>query len=129
MAMRIRLRKVWGAVILGLGFVNLVLAVLARYRIGVAMGALFILVGVLYLTGAFLVVEEGRLLVKNALGMTVRTYPFESLRDFVIEGGRVYLQRGGERVPRRGWSSLMADPNDWAKFLEAIRRAGGGGTG
>lgn len=83
-----------------------------------ALAGLFSVIGIFYLMNPPFVLEPRRLLIKNPLGMTLKTYTFDSPTALEVVDGKVFLDQGGERVRLRGISRAMVHGDDWARFVQ-----------
>lgn len=55
------------------------------------LGVLMAVLGLAYAFGTCFVVTDGAVQVKNPLGMTLRTYPFESPHDLEVRGNKLWI--------------------------------------
>lgn len=126
MRLTIGYKKVWGVTILVLGVVNLALSLLSGHSLGLALGGLFLLVGILYLIMPAVVVEDNAILGKNLFGMTLRTTTFDDMKQIVVEGNQLFVERQGEERARvKGLSPMMIDSLDWERLLREVEKGGG----
>ncbi|HTX92030.1 MAG TPA: hypothetical protein VMC09_12525 [Anaerolineales bacterium] len=79
-----------------------------------------LIAGILYLTQTYFEVAANNLVIRSLVGITSKTYAFNSSRDFSIEGKKVYLVTGGKRIqlPLYAW---LADKRGWTKFIQWIQ--------
>jgi hypothetical protein len=122
--MEIRIHRAWGIVLCGLGAVNLALAMVTRSTLSLVSAGLIVTVGILMFVVAPVVIEDTQVRVKNLLGITLRTYRFRSLAAIHFDGSKVfYVDEAGQRQRIRGLSRTLADPRDWRRFEDLVRRA------
>lgn len=124
--MQVRYRKFVGIVFLGLGALNLVLALmLLQYRsvnISIILGPLMLLLGSLYLTRPYAYIEQNQFVMPAMLGPVRRTFPFSTDTDVKVENGKYYVRNGSnwKRVPIIRW---MSDPADLQALDSRFKRA------
>lgn len=121
--LRVGFSKVFGGIFLALSVTNLVLGVLTHATMSMVTGGFLSLVAILQLVMPYFILHAGSGVIelKNLLGMTVRRYTFESLRDFHVEAGKIYLvDAGGNRrsVKLTRW---IAHRPDWDRFVAALQ--------
>ena len=64
--------------------------------------------------------EPIAVLVKNAFGMTMRTYGFDTPHDLAVEGRKLWVQTSDRRAKVSG---LLASAKDWRTLRETIAEA------
>ena len=84
--------------------------------LGVMMGVL----GVVYAFGSVLVIEGHAVQVKNAFGMTMRTYVFRTPHDLAVDGRKLWVQMDDRRAKVSG---VLASAKDWRTLRETIAEA------
>ena len=114
---RVGLSPVFGAFLLAVAALDLVLFATGGEMLQLGLGALLGLGGLAHLFGPLLVVDNGVVELKNPLGMTMRVLPFDRLE---IAGRRLLVTNAGET---RKVNGLLAKRRDWHELAKAI--AGG----
>lgn len=74
-------------------------------------GGILLLVSLGYMTQPAVVIAPKEVQMKNLLGMTMRTHPFENLSDLAVENGQLMVKGTPVRVAR--WATASAD---WANL-------------
>lgn len=109
----IRYHPGWGALFLGLTALELAGFAVTRSWLAIVLAIPTLLLGVLYLTRPFLVLEDGQVKVQNLWGMTRRRFPFGALGDLTVEPGVIVIGkqrlRFSARLTRRADVRALAD--------------------
>jgi len=109
--------KIWGGLMLVCAAFILGVALLTgQYFPQAFTGTILLVVSLGYLTQPAFVVTQNEVQVRNLLGMTLRTHPFEKLSQLTVVGGKLEVKGTPVRAPR--W--LLAS-GDWER-LEALVR-------
>jgi len=121
---RIRASKVWGACFFGIATLNLYTYSLAHDRMQLVLAIIMGVVGLMYMVSTLFVVGPSSVQVKNPLGMTLRTYPFDSPHALEIEGRKLWVTMPDGR--RKKLNGFMAASGDWAELIRAVHEAKAG---
>jgi hypothetical protein len=119
---RIGYNKLWGVFFLIAGAVDLVVYTSVRASLHLVLGGLLLLIGALYLTRPFLVIGNGAVRVKNLLGITMRSFSFDSLRDLRVEPDAIVIGEGRDRK-RLKLSKLLIARADLDRLEAAVKDA------
>lgn len=115
--------KAFGAVMLALATLCLVLGVMVNAGMTIAIGAMNVVIGILYLVRPYFVVGQGTIELRNLLGMTMRTYHFGDLAALEVtpDGKTIHqIEPGGART-RLKLSRWLADGGDWRRFTGLLQ--------
>ena len=119
--MKVHFNKTLGITIIVLGVLDiLMILVLALMGARISMGGIFILLavvlGILFLTRPYFIVEEGTLEVRALIGPASTIYKFKKPQDFSVEKYKVFLTAAAhdrQQLPVFGW---LAHGKDWKAF-------------
>jgi len=113
--------KVFGAVMLACSLFILAVAFSIGKPFPQALtGGITLLVSLGFLFQPVMVVVAGAVQMRNLFGMTMKTYPFDSLADLEIRGGR--LRVNDKPIGSGRW---LLHGGDWDKLGRAIETARG----
>ena len=126
--MKIGYKKVWGAVILGAGVVNLVLVMIllslgGRLGMAIVPALICVILGPMYFVRPYFRLEDDAFVVPALIGPAKRTVPFGQLGDVSFADGRFWVdlpEGGRKKVPV---SRLMADGADWDALVARVEAA------
>ncbi|HVZ40711.1 MAG TPA: hypothetical protein VHI13_15635 [Candidatus Kapabacteria bacterium] len=120
--MSIGYNKVLAIIFLALGGFNVVVnAITHGTPIAFFSGGMSLLIGALYLSRTYFIVEPDRITVKALLGPLTRTYEFSSYSDLVVEnGGRSVYVREGSDMRKIRVSRWLSNGSDWDRFVAEI---------
>jgi hypothetical protein len=122
---RVGLNRLIAFLMIGVAGLNLYVFLLTGKGMHAGLAGLFALIGVLYLFGNLLVVTETEVQLKNPMGMTVKSYPIQSLRDLEMDGNKLFVTGAGERKKIAGLGFAAAG-GDVARLRRAIDDARAG---
>jgi hypothetical protein len=122
--MKAYFKQGWGITFIILGIVLLILNMMllnsrGSNPMGLLMGAMITAIGALYLTRPAFELRSNELVMFNLLGMELKRYPFGSLRDFQVIGGKIYIASEGSSKKVR-ISKAMIRSTDWEDFMRRI---------
>lgn len=124
--MTIRYSRIWAIGFLGLGGVNLFLAIwlslLERRPAPILItGIVVTLIGFLWLVRPYAVVEQNQISVLATIGPLKRTFAFNTDADVKFEGNRLLVNEFGQwkRVPL---SRFLCDSSDWQALEARFKR-------
>jgi hypothetical protein len=122
--MNVRYSSGVGYLLLAVGGFALGVGLLLGGRMQVINGALFVFLGMRFLTAILCTVEDRKIVVRNLLGWAIRTHEFASLADLDIVGSKIvrYEPDGSSRT-LGGIGRMNANSRDWAELAERIRAA------
>lgn len=80
---------VWGFLLLLLGLVNLYLGFQIDRVISMVLGGMLVLLGILHFSNPAIVYSSSKIELKNLLGMTMKTYKFDT-DQITVENNRIY---------------------------------------
>jgi hypothetical protein len=119
--MKIHFNKALGTAIIVIGVLDiLMILVFALLGARISMGGLFILLavvlGILFLTRPYFVIDGKTLEVRALIGPAATTFKFTQPQDFSVEKYKVFLTAGRERqlLPIFGW---LAYGREWKAFV------------
>jgi hypothetical protein len=121
---RIRASKVWGACFFGIAALNLYTYSLAHDGLQLALAIIMAVVGAMYMVSTLFVVGPGAVQLKNPLGMTLRTYPFDSPHDLRIDGRKLWVTMPDGR--QKKLNGFMAATADWGALIRVVHDAQAG---
>lgn len=132
--MNIRFNRKFGAVLLGLGFLFLLVrTLLIAYWTGsfqasftVAPDLVFLILpmmGIFMLTRTYLVVDDEKIIIKSLLGPLNFKYVLQSRKDLLVEKDQVFIERCGQRQKLKIHKN-QADRRDWTQFLIWLKSSG-----
>ena len=99
------------------GGLNLSMALIKTQRISqMVFGSSIILLGVLMLVNPALVIDDKNIYIKNALGFTLKTYPYTP-KEVRYEKSRIWV--GDKKLSVLGW---MLDKKSFQTFLEYLEK-------
>jgi hypothetical protein len=119
---RIGYNKLWGAVMLLVAALGIVVYAMTGAFIQLGLGLVFAIAGVLWLTRPFLVVTDGQIAVKNLMGLTLRRFPFPQLADLEVHDGAIMLGSGKDRM-RLKLSTMVVSRSDLDRLGSAVAEA------
>lgn len=124
--MTIRYSRIWAIGFLGLGGINLFLAIwlslLERRPAPILItGIVVTLIGFLWLVRPYAVVEQNQISVLATIGPLKRTFVFKTDADVKFEGNRLLINEFGQwkRVPL---SRFLCDSSDWQALEMRFKR-------
>lgn len=123
---RIRYNRLWGPAFVVLAAVNAVVFAMTGAILQLLLGAMLLVVGVLYITQPFLVIGDGTIHAKNLVGLTIRRFQFGSLAELeVVPGGIVVGGASGQRqrLKLSSWMIAKGDLDRLAQAIEDARRS------
>lgn len=118
---RIRYHAAWGPLMLALAAVNVGLWALTGRWLQLGLAVMLTIIGVLYITQAFLVISENTIEAKNLMGITLRRFRFGSLTELDVVPGGIAVGTGDSRQ-RLKVSNLLIRKSDMAALAAAIER-------
>jgi hypothetical protein len=80
----------WAITFLALGPLNLYLGYQSDRGLNMVLGAVFLIMGILYFFSPAVVYSSTQLEMKNLLGITLKRYSFEE-DTFSVQNGRIYV--------------------------------------
>ncbi|GAB3880239.1 hypothetical protein GCM10029964_034210 [Kibdelosporangium lantanae] len=123
-AMKVRYRPWVGIILLVLGAVCAVLGLWLAGATGelnpsVFLGALIMLMGLLYLLRPYFWVYDASVEVAALVGPARRRFPYETLE---LDGNKLYAVQGDGKRRKVSVSKWMANGDDWAQFTAPLQR-------
>jgi len=119
---RIGYNKLWGAVMLLVAALGIVVYVMTGAFIQLGLGVVFAIAGALWLTRPFLIVTDGQIAVKNLMGLTLRRFPFPQLTDLEVHDGAIIIGSGKDRM-RLKLSTMVVSRSDIDRLGSAVAEA------
>lgn len=103
-----------------LGVVNIFLFLLTRSFVTAFVGGASSLVGILWLVNPTIVKEGSCLMIKNAVGMTLKQYVYQSSDQLSVQGDVLYFDdgTGPVKVAKRNFG---LNSSDWYRLTAAIQ--------
>jgi hypothetical protein len=88
----------------------------------VTVGFIGILLGALFFTRTYCVLNEDSLVVNAILGPGKTIYEFESLKELVVEDNKIFLVQNGNRQ-KINISVWMIEKKDWLALQQKINQS------
>lgn len=122
-ALRVGYNKLFGALLLGAGALCFVLGLIVRTPSSALIGAMNVVIGVLYLTRPYFVLTRHAIELRNLLGTTMRRYAFDELAHLAVsdDGKSVFQNDAGGAPTRLKLTRWLADRRDWQTFLGLVQ--------
>lgn len=120
--LRVGYSKLFGGILLAASIINFALGALTHNTMSMITGALLAVVAVLQILMPYFVLhaDAGVVELKNLLGMTVRRYTFDSLRDFHLEPAKVYLVDPTGKRRSAKLTRWISHRPDWDRFIATL---------
>lgn len=115
--MQVGHNRALAGVVLAAGAMSLGLGLIAGTMASIAVGAVVMLMGVLYIVNPMAVVHDSEIEIKNPFGMTMKRVSYGSRKDLVVRDGRVFV-RCGSTEQTTGVGGFMVNRAD----LDALAR-------
>ena len=101
--------------------VNLfLLSVGSPVSIQLFMGAMFTVLGFIYLNRPVFELRENEIVLFNGFGMVVKRHTFDSIADLSVVDNKIFVEKNGSKNRIR-LSSFVAKKADWEKFTDMIQ--------
>lgn len=109
---RIRFNPVMGVLVACAGGMLALLGMTAGPSYQIGTGTLFVVLGVLMITGTCVVVAPDLVQVKNPLRMTLKRVPVHGLHDLRLDNKKLHRASDGKKIVSLGLASVRNDDVD-----------------
>ncbi len=118
---RVGLNPVFGGLFFVVAAFNFYVHGITHDGMQLGLGLIMGVLGLLYSFGTYLIVVNDVVELKNPLGITMRSYRFESPHDLAIQDRKLWIMLPDGS--RKKISGLVASGRDWRALKDAIANA------
>ena len=114
--MKLRYSKALTIGLIVVGALLLLISLASGDALGTTAGGLLAVVGVLLTLNPILVLADGEIQQKNALGMTLKRHPVSGPSDLLIDGNKMVHVPTGKRIGSLGFGADKSDVEQWRSW-------------